>query len=145
MNVIFNNTVPIGRACKTQNFTARMPELDEIIHKTVKTMQKRAEFEVPEYGRLFKPVVEEMQNPDTTAAANRAKFTIKPSTEKNNQKGRILKMEVLSAKGNAITPIFECGSKEDILKILKDETLPEKIKDIINNANEASLKKEISG
>lgn len=107
--------------------------LDNLINKT--------ENEVPEYGRLFRPVEEEFPNPDLTSIANKVKFTVKASTEKENQKGRILKMEIFSQKGNSISPIFEVGTKEEILKMLKNESFPEKIKKIIAEANHILLKK----
>ncbi len=119
-------------------------KLEDTIKESLSKLLKRTEYEIPEYGRLFKPIEEEFLNPNTRSVANRVKFSVKPSTDKKNQTGRILKMEIFSREGNSISPLFECGKKEDLLNILKDEKLPEKVKEHIIKANVVLLKKNLS-
>lgn len=133
-NINPNN--PIKKFCQ-QNLN-----IEEKITETLEKLIKRTEYEVPEYGG-FRPIEEEFTNPDIGSIANRVKFSVKPSTDKTNQKDRILKMDIFSYKGNSTSPIFEVAKKEEILKILKTENLPEKIKKIISEANHALLKKNM--
>ena len=116
-------------------------ELDETIADTIEKLTKRVEYEVPEYGRLFAPIHEEFTNPDAQAIAHDIRFTVKPSTNISKEKIRILKMEILSREGNSIAPIFEVGTKEEILNLLKDENLIERIKTEISNADASIHKK----
>ncbi len=116
-------------------------ELESIISKTVETLCKRVEYEVPEYGKLFKQVEEGFENPDKNAIAQEIKLTVKPSTKKEEQKTRILKMEIFSRDKNSIAPVFELGTKEEIIKKLQDSNILEKIKSEILKADESILKK----
>lgn len=131
------------------SFKQKAPSIDETIKQTVDKLFKRAEYEVPEYGRLFKPVEEEFQNPDLTSIANRIKFSIKPSTSPQNQTDRILKMDIFSLKGNSISPIFECAGKDkpfgkkQLLEYIQSEKFLNRIKEEILNADKALLKRQL--
>ena len=118
-------------------------ELDKVLNKTMETLAKRIEFEIPEYGRLFAPVKEEFTNPNEDAIAHTIKFLIKPSTNKDKPFTRILKMEILSKDQNSIAPIFEVGTKQELLEKVKDTNLLDKIKDQILNIDPNELKKRL--
>lgn len=146
--MIIHNNKPIQRfnncsVRKLTDKTFKSTNIEPVLNESLKKFTERAEREVPEYGRLFAPISEEFKNPDLTSIANRIKFSIKPSTDKANQTGRILKMEIFSQRGNQISPIFECGTKEELLAFLKDEKLPLKIKEIISHAGKMLLKKSL--
>ncbi len=123
-----------GRESSKMSFKSQKPTIDDSINKTLTTLYKRAEREVPEYG-MFRPVVEEFDNINRNESSKRIKLSIRPSTDKSEPQERIFRVDIFSNRGDSTNPIFAAGKKKDILNILKDENLKEIIKKQINKSN----------
>ena len=149
MRIPANHNFIVKKLNGPVSFHQKVDTLEEKITESLANLIKRAEYEVPEYGRLFKPVEEEFKNPNISSIADTIKFSIKPSTAKTNQKARILKMEIFSPNGNSITPIFECEAenkpfgKKELLDLLKDKDFAKRVKEEISAANTTLLKKQL--
>lgn len=102
-----------------------------------KTLTK--EKEVQDKKSPFKPAKEKFKNPNLASIAHKIRILVKQS--ESNPEGRILKMDIFSPEGNRISPFFETGTKNEILEMLKDKALPDKIKKIISETTTDQLKK----
>lgn len=132
-----NNNVPntsfkggIHNVAKSASKSVKeIKTMKEQIKKMVNDILQRAEREVPEYGE-FTPVYEEFKNMDAELVATdfMLKITKPPKNIENHQTRRYL--EVVAYKlplPIKSTRIIAAGTKEEIIKALKDETLCEKI------------------
>ncbi|MDD3238173.1 MAG: hypothetical protein PHV37_08780 [Candidatus Gastranaerophilales bacterium] len=105
--------------------------LDDVIDDTIKDFSKKVKKNVPQKGRNFQIQTAEGKNPDLNSEADKFKFSFKPSTDSANETGRIMRMDVFSKEGNSYSPIFECGTKDELLAYVEDKNFVQKVKDAI--------------
>ena len=105
--------------------------MDEQIKIMVENILKRAEREVPEYGE-FKNVFEEFQNPDKTLSVTdfKLRITKPPKTIEGHETMRLLELAAYNFPSPYVAERVLCvGTKEEILKELKNPDLCKKIKE----------------
>lgn len=132
-----------GNNLKKVTFTQKDPNINDRINNTLEKLLERTKLEVPEYGRLFKPVEEEFTNPNVTSIAHKINISVRASTYKENQFLRNLKIEISSPSGNSISPFLKTGTKEEIMKMIKKEGFCEEISEMISKTTTAMLKKTL--
>lgn len=106
--------------------------INNLLEKTLKK-----EKEVQDNKSPFTPTKEKFNNPNLASIAHKIEILIKQS--KMNPERRILEMDIFSPEGNRISPLFETGTKNEILEMLKDKTLPKKIQKIISETTPDQL------
>lgn len=109
--------------------------LEACIKKFTRTLSKRAEREVPEYGD-FAPVYEQFPNPDKSLSAT--DFMLKISKPLKNIAGheKIRNLEVIAYRlplPYKAERIIATGSKKDIMKQLQSDEIYGKIKNAVKS------------
>lgn len=100
---------------------------NEEVQKMVQNLSARAEREVPEYGN-FKEVFEIVPNKDKNARALGYALKIRKPLIKGDEKLRGLEAVVYDSRSDYMCErVIAKGSKEDILKVLQDKDLVNKL------------------
>ncbi len=100
---------------------------NEEIQNMVQNLSARAEREVPEYGS-FKEVFEVVPNKDKNARALGYALKVRKPLIKGDEKLRGLEAVVYDSRSDYMCErVIAKGTKEDILKALKDESLVDKL------------------
>ncbi len=119
--------------------------VEDIIQDGINKLAQRAEREVVEYGD-FAPVVEKFANynvKDLKIGVPSIKIVY--ADYKGDKSLKRLELDVPSESGKSNANIvMELASKEDILKILSDKGLVERIKKNIQDASEAFEDREFA-
>ena len=107
-------------------------KMEEQIKVIIENILKRAEREVPEYGE-FKSVYEEFKNTDNklrNVTEFKLRITKPPKNIEGNETMRYLELAAYNSPSPYVAERVICaGSKDEILKELKNPDLYEKIKE----------------
>lgn len=137
MKEINNNT-----NIKNISFKSIPQESIENFEDTLSTLQnnmlKRCELEVPEYGD-FSRVKETLPNNDNSTYAGNVSLICEPS-EDNPQKRYLMYNQQNPQNVKGLSCLVGSGTKEDILKLLKDENFVNNLK---QNSDRMSEKMQI--
>jgi len=116
----------------------KMEKFEDKLAQIVKTLTYRAEREVCEYGS-FKNVKENIpsENPKDIIKDISLQITPLPNVLKGEipdfEKLRYLELSATGSKGQKENVILKRGTKEEILKALAEENLPDRLKKNIND------------
>ena len=103
---------------------------NEEIQKMVQNLSVRAEREVPEYGR-FKEVFEIVPNKNKNLRVLGYALKIRKPLIKGDEKLRGLEAVVYDSRSDYMCEkVIAKGTKEDILNVLKDEALANKLEGV---------------
>ena len=107
------------------------------LKKTIERLYARAEREIPEYGS-FSLVSENVEAGELVSdKIGNLVFVIRPNEDKKYTKERIMEIKVATpSKKSSASMIISLGSKEQIMKKLKKETLCEDVQKFINTCAE---------
>lgn len=128
MNNINNNNINKMENISLKNNEGNLSySLEDNLEILKENMLKRCELEVPEYGD-FKKVVEVIKNTDSDTYAGDISL-ICESSEKDPQKRYLSYNQMNPENRKGLNTMIASGNKEEILNILKDENLIEKLKE----------------
>lgn len=128
INPINRNSINFKGKQKMENKPETVADFAKV---AVNNLTQRAEREVPQDGD-FAPVMERYINHDRNVYANEMLLQITPlpvslKNEPNYSKLRYLQAVVKSPLEQPNRCVLACGTKEDILKVLKTDNLNERV------------------